>query len=141
MNTDFRNSTARRRATWIALLAVGVLAASGCSGLAGPAPLPGTPGANPTLVAASDAPQVACRLWLTATVDVPFREGPGTDYPPMGQMLAGQSAEVLSHDGFYTWWLVPLIDGRKAWVPGTAVQLSNCANFPYIDSLTPDWGM
>ncbi len=135
-----------------------VLLATGCGGLPGVTPATSAVSLNPTLAAAAessvatavaatvqalpaaaptttplpDAPQVACRLWLTATVDVPYREGPGTAYPLVGQMLAGQSAEVLNHDGFYSWWLVPLIDGRSAWVPGEAVQLSDCANIPFI---------
>lgn len=105
------------------------------------ATLQALPTAVPMATPSPDAPQVACRLWLTATVDVPFREGPGTDYPPMGQMLAGQSAEVLNHDGYYSWWLVPLIDGRKAWVPGAAVRLSDCANYPPALSPPPSTGV
>lgn len=163
MNTDFRSATARRRAAWLALVAVGVMLVSGCGGPAvgvatggGPAAYPtldaavdaviatgvaatlqASPIATPITTPALDAPQIACRLWLKATMDVPFREGPGTDYPSMGQMDAGQDAEVLSHDGSFRWLLVPLIDGRKAWVPMAAVQLSDCNNFPYIESLLP----
>jgi uncharacterized protein YraI len=106
-------------------------------------PVPSTPDAGATLNAAfqmavatevaatpATAPSSACRLWLTATVDVAYRAGPGLAFGELGTMLAGQSAEVTGRDAFYSWWRVPLLDGGAAWVPKSAVQLSDCANYP-----------
>lgn len=86
----------------------------------------------------SDAqtPTPACRLWLTIDQGIAPREGPGPAYREAGYLDAGQSAEVVGRDAFYTWWII-FVGGRFVWVSGLAVSLNDCANYPAVATPPP----
>ena len=100
-----------------------------------------TPVATATVTAPAAEPTTAtpCRLWLSAVQDTPLREGPGEDDAQTGQMLAGQSSEVIGRDAFNSWWVV-IVDGRSGWVSNRAVALSDCANYPPVLAPPPSAG-
>lgn len=86
----------------------------------------------------SDAhtPTPPCRLWLTIDQGIAPREGPGGAYGEVGYLGAGQSAEVVGRDAFYTWWII-FVGGRFVWVSGLAVSLNDCANYPAVATPPP----
>lgn len=108
-----------------------------------PTPTPTTviePTATPTAViqppTATPAPGVPL---ATTTTDLNVRSGPGTAYPVLGLLRAGQSAEItgLSPDG--GWWQIKftgVADGR-GWVAGRYVNAQNTGNIPIVQPPAP----
>jgi hypothetical protein len=50
--------------------------------------------------------QVDLKPMVTAQVALNVRAGPGVDYPVVGRLAQGQSAEIIGRDGFADWWQI-----------------------------------
>jgi Bacterial SH3 domain len=87
--------------------------------------IPPTPEATATPVATevppSPTPEPAPSLRANQTVNV--RSGPGTNYPRIGSLAAGQSFEVLGKNAAGNW-LEFVLDGDAAWVSADMVTVS-----------------
>lgn len=125
---QFNRRLCNRPAARLALLLLALLLAS-CSGEAGNAPggtavvLPtqdgGTAGQDPvvnatlltptlamTLTAGGFAVEPAAVQYILAQVTVNIRQGPGTEYPVLGQIAAGMIAGVTGVNPEGSWWQV-----------------------------------
>lgn len=101
------------------------------------APVVPQPSASPpSELPAAPTPTPVCRLWLTIEQGIALRDGPGPAYREVGYLGAGQSAEVVGRDTFYTWWIIS-VGGRSVWVSGLAVSLNDCANYPAVATPPP----
>ncbi len=76
---------------------------------------------------------------LTALENVMILSGPGNDFPSIGILEQGQSAEIMgiSQDG--QWWAIklPYVDGGRAWVAGDRVETRNTSLVPVISVYVP----
>lgn len=81
-------------------------------------------------------PQAQINQGLTAPVNV--REGPGTDYPVVGQFEPGQETEVVGRNEDSSWWQVSLVDSKTGkafgWVFGELVTLTNPEGISVVDA-------
>lgn len=75
-----------------------------------------TPTVEPTATPTA-APQPA----VTANSEANLRQGPGTNYPVVGAMAAGEQADVLGRNADSTWWQVMLANGKEGWVNASLV--------------------
>ncbi|HXF64967.1 MAG TPA: SH3 domain-containing protein, partial [Caldilineaceae bacterium] len=82
-------------------------------------------------VAAAPAAEAAVSSTVAAAISKPMaqasnamnvREGPGTAYPVVGAMNAGDQAEILAKSPQADWWQVLLPSGAQGWVYGPLVQ-------------------
>jgi Bacterial SH3 domain len=87
--------------------------------------IPPTPEATatpaPTEVPPSATPEPAPSF--TAGQNVNIRSGPGTNYPRLGTLVAGQSFEILGKNAAGSW-LQFVYDGDAAWVSADMVAVS-----------------
>jgi PKD repeat protein/uncharacterized protein YraI len=71
---------------------------------------------------------------VTATANLNIRSGPSTDYPKVGLLQEGQTAEAsgVSPDG--AWWVikVPEAANGQGWVSGQFVTTANVENLPVV---------
>lgn len=67
-----------------------------------------------------------CNPTVTANVNANVRTGPGTVYPQVGALLAGQSATVAGKNAEGSWWYInfPAVSGGFAWIAGSTVTAS-----------------
>ena len=81
--------------------------------------------AAPAAVAAAPEaePAPTDRVTLISAQVVNLREGPGTNYPVMGQLAAGQRYDVTGKNEDGSWWQIDN-GGAKAWVIGQLVSAS-----------------
>lgn len=72
---------------------------------------------------------------LTALNDLNIRSGPGTAYPVLGLLPAGQTAEIsgLSQDG--AWWQIRLPANGRGWLSANYVTTQNVSNVPIVQAL------
>jgi uncharacterized protein YraI len=73
------------------------------------------------------APPSAAVARLTATQTVNARRGPGTNYPVIGRLSAGQAFPVTGKNARGDWYQFDL-DGQAAWVIASLVNLSGDAD-------------
>lgn len=80
-----------------------------------------TPTPSPTSV---PPPTAALQPALQVVADVNVRGGPGTGYPILGLLRAGETATVVGRSADGAWWqiLFPPNTGGDAWVAGNYVQ-------------------
>lgn len=64
---------------------------------------------------------------LTASANVEIRSGPSIDFPSIGILEKGQSAEVVGVSPDTQWWAIklPYVDSGRAWVPAGQVAVRN----------------
>ncbi|MEW5959517.1 MAG: PA14 domain-containing protein [Chloroflexota bacterium] len=96
-------------------------------------PTPPAPTATATLVVQEPSPEPGQAL-ATAMADVNIRSGPGTAYPVVGVLRAGQSAEITGIAPASGWWQIKfegLADGR-GWVAIQFVTAQNVTNIPIV---------
>lgn len=64
-----------------------------------------------------------CSPTVTANVNANVRSGPGTVYPQIAALLAGQSATVSGKNAEGTWWYIafPAVSGGYGWIAGSTV--------------------
>jgi uncharacterized protein YgiM (DUF1202 family) len=86
-----------------------------------------TPTPSPTPV---PSPTEAAQPGLQAVADVNIRGGPGTNYPVLGLLRAGQVAAVVGRSPDGGWWqiLFPPNTGAMGWVAGSYVQTNAAAD-------------
>lgn len=90
-------------------------------------PLPATPTPEPTATPQptpeppTPTPNPVVRFSVGQTVNV--RSGPGTVYPVIGRLTAGQSFEITGKNAAGDW-LQFRLDGRAGWVTATLVSIS-----------------
>jgi hypothetical protein len=99
---------------------------------AAPTAVPAT-AVPPTQVPPTPEPTLAPTATLTPTAAVPaqvtandllnVRAGPGTTYPLLGQLTAGQTVEATGRNEESTWWQIQFADGPggRGWVLGDFV--------------------
>ncbi len=84
-----------------------------------------------TIVVPTPAPGVAS---LTATTNVNIRSGPGSDYPIIGILGIGESAEVIGVSADGQWWAIksPDPNHEAGWVADQYVVTQNTDDVPVI---------
>lgn len=90
-----------------------------------------TPGLEGTAIAPTAEPGIAM---VTAISNAPLYAGPGTVYPTVGTILAGQTAEVVGSSADRSWWVVrfPAAASGQGWVTASLVEASNTGNVPVV---------
>ncbi len=82
----------------------------------------------------SATPVILGQVQITSEVGGWLRGGPGTDYPIVGEVLAGSIYGVLAYqnrDGGL-WYLIVLENGQTVWVSGDLATLTNGTTFEEI---------
>lgn len=67
-------------------------------------------------------PTVNTQPRVVANQVINVRSGPGTVYPVVNQLAAGQPVAVLARNGDSTWWQVDLGGGSLGWVAASVVE-------------------
>jgi PKD repeat protein/uncharacterized protein YraI len=72
----------------------------------------------------------------TATTDLNIRGGPGTDYPVLGLLRAGQSAEITGVSPDQGWWQIKFSGAadERGWVSARYVSAENTGDVPVVQS-------
>ncbi|HXF64605.1 MAG TPA: SH3 domain-containing protein [Caldilineaceae bacterium] len=78
-------------------------------------------GAAPAEVAPAAPEAPTDRVTLTSGQVVNLREGPGTNYPVIGQLSPGNRYDVIGKNEDGSWWQIDY-SGQKAWVIGQLVS-------------------
>jgi hypothetical protein len=68
---------------------------------------------------------------------VNVREGPGTNYPVLGQLPPNQPLPVVGQNEAGTWWQVPLPNGGTGWVAASVVQADGPIDVPVVQAPPP----
>jgi uncharacterized protein YraI len=76
------------------------------------------PAAQATSTASAGKPRV------TARDNVNLRAGPGTNYPVIGQLKAGQAINIMGRNQSGDWWRLSYPSEEQAWVAGMLVDVS-----------------
>jgi uncharacterized protein YgiM (DUF1202 family) len=69
-------------------------------------------------------------------VNLNVRSGPGTNFPIVGLLYAGQTANVIGRNASSTWWQIQRLNLR-GWVSATYAQLEAGANLIDIPATAP----
>jgi hypothetical protein len=96
------------------------------------------PVATPTPVpTAVSTPAVPVAVITGASVNV--RSGPGTEYPPVGSLVAGQTCTVIGRNQAITWWQLSCPGAVSGgWVFGELLALAGpVANVPVVQTAPP----
>jgi uncharacterized protein YraI len=96
-----------------------------------PAGTPAPP-SGPTPVPTAVVPTIVVEA---AVINV--RSGPGTNYPPIGTLVAGQSCTIVARNRAATWWRVNCAGGLNGWVFGELVAVSGTANQVPVEEPAP----
>jgi uncharacterized protein YraI len=75
---------------------------------------------TPTVAA---APTVATKAHVVAENSANLRSGPGTAYPTVGQLKAGQALDIIGRIASGDWWQLAWDGQGQAWVAGTIVNV------------------
>lgn len=60
----------------------------------------------------------------STTSPINVRSGPGTNYPVVAQMPAGQPVDILARNAAGSWWQVLLGNGNEGWVAASVVDVT-----------------
>jgi PKD repeat protein len=73
---------------------------------------------------------------VTATTDVNIRSGPGTVYPILGLLRAGQTAEVTGISADAGWWQIKFtgVADEYGWLSARYVTAQNTSNVPVVQA-------
>ncbi|MBK8023431.1 MAG: SH3 domain-containing protein [Chloroflexi bacterium] len=90
-----------------------------------PAPLPTATPSNPQAT--------------PINVNVNVRSGDSVNYPTVGSLVTGQSADIIGQSSRGTgWWYIRLPNGRLGWVsPDVVAESGSLAGIPFIDPPPP----
>lgn len=92
------------------------------------APTATTPPADPAAIPAGVAQIVTDR-------NLNVREGPGTDYPIVSTLIAGDRARITGQNAAGEWWQIAADNGGvSGWVLGRLVTAENVANVPVVEA-------
>lgn len=97
-----------------------------------------TPTSTPTLAASptpTATPQPGSPLAAT-TADLNVRSGPGTGYPVLGLLKAGQTAEITGRSADGRWWQIKFsgVAGERGWLSAQYVTAQNTGNVPLVQA-------
>jgi hypothetical protein len=73
--------------------------------------------------------------FITTTVNSNVRGGPGTVYDVLGNLLEGQSADILGRNSAGTWWVIAFAPGPggQGWIANSIVTVSgDTSNVPIV---------
>ena len=109
-----------------------------------PSSTPVMPTAEPAAVvtatsaARTSVDQVAGSAAAVALMSLNVRSGPGTEYPTIGAMGAGQSAQITGKNPDGSWWQIvyPLNSGERGWISAKA-QYSRATNAAAVPVVIP----
>ncbi len=81
-----------------------------------PTPSSDTPTPEPTPTATPTEEAVV--PLMTANVALNVRSGPSTDYPVLGRLAEGTTAEIIGQDEFGNWWVIEFLadESGRGWV-------------------------
>ena len=98
------------------------------------APTPPPADAVPTFTPTGEAVQLPSGPTVVALGIVNVRLGPGTDYPEIGALQAGQTAPVVGRSEDGTWYVIVFAStlGDQGWVSADVVTAANVENVPVI---------
>ena len=94
----------------------------------------GRAGEQATLKSVSEEP------YVRADEAARVRAGPGTDYPRLGRLEAGQTAPVVGKNSDSSWWQIKFTgsDGNLGWVSAEVVFFAgDAASVPVVSSVPP----
>lgn len=91
-----------------------------------------TPAASPT---PSATPQPGAPL-ATMAADLNVRGGPGTNFPVLGLLKAGQTAEITGRSADGGWWQIKFsgVAGERGWLSAQYVTAQNAGNVPTVQA-------
>jgi hypothetical protein len=94
------------------------------------------PTATPTTEA---APPAAAKPYLTSIANLNVRRGPGLDYPIVGLLPVGHSAEVTGVSADSLWWQIyfPAAPGGRGWVSAYYVKVQNTGGVSVVSAPPP----
>lgn len=97
-----------------------------------------TPSPTPTLAASplpTATPQPGAPVAAT-TADLNVRGGPGTGYPVLGLLKAGQTAEITGRSADGRWWQIKFsgVAGERGWLSAQYVTAQNTGNVPLVQA-------
>lgn len=100
-----------------------------------------TPTSIPTLAVSptpAATPQPGTPLAAT-TADLNVRSGPGTGYPVLGLLKAGQTAEIAGRSADGGWWQIKFsgVAGERGWLSAKYVTAQNTANVALVQAPPP----
>jgi hypothetical protein len=73
--------------------------------------------------------------FITTNVNANVRGGPGTVYDILGNLVQGQTAEILGRNSDATWWVIAFAPGPggQGWISNSIVTVSgNTSNVPIV---------
>lgn len=69
---------------------------------------------------------------------VNLRGGPGTDYEIVGELLVGESLEIVGRNADSSWWQISTTEGGVAWVAAEVVAASDVSEaIPVVEAPAP----
>ncbi|MDX1522212.1 MAG: SH3 domain-containing protein [Anaerolineae bacterium] len=97
---------------------------------------------SPTATAESvEEPTSESTPMVTTLVGLNVRAGPGTNYPVVGRLAAGETVEIVGRNELSTWWQIPFSSniGDRAWISAgdQYSTASNTAGVPVADIPAP----
>lgn len=98
-----------------------------------------TPSATPTLTPTptpTDTP-TPVPPQIVASTAVNIRSGPGTIYPVIGALPAGQTLRVSGQSNFGDWWQVQQTNGQIGWVAASVVEARAIEGVPIAQAPPP----
>ncbi len=116
----------------IGLLLWGLVSMLGNNGNAPATPVPEITTIPTTAPPTAEAGQPA----LTATRDTAIYAGPGADYPQLGTLQSGLSANVVGKNQDGSWWAIDFPNGPNGvgWVPNGDVRTTDVNNVPVLQA-------
>ena len=83
-------------------------------------------------------PTPAVPIAVITAVTVNVRSGPGTDYTPVGSLVAGQTCAVIGRNQAATWWQLSCPGATSGWVFGELLALAGpVSTVPVAQSAPP----
>jgi hypothetical protein len=109
-----------------------------------PAPIAFTPTFTPLPPESPASVTAENKALVTALVGLNVRTGPGTQYPRLGMLAKGESAEITGRDQFTGWWQIVFISnqGERGWVAAGPEfsTATNAGNVPVVAAPPPPVG-
>ncbi len=93
---------------------------------------------TPTPLSAATGDQVNLKPLVMARVDLNVRAGPSKEYPVLGRLSQGQTAEIIGRDPLTAWWQIifPSTEGNTGWV-ATGSDFSTASNTTAVPVVAP----
>jgi PKD repeat protein len=97
---------------------------------------PSTPTPTPTQPSTPTPTPAPATPTVTARVNLHIRSGPGTNYPVVGVLLAGQSAQITGVSADGNWWQISFAGAQngRGWISAYYVAAENTQNVPVVEA-------